>query len=303
MLAPLPLRPVCPLSLVQPVVRRGQTFAAALTLQHVSPRLSPPVVLRDASATKDAGARRGAAKPQFALRNGCNSRWPLLHRAWRLEYRPARQVISDLEAPGAAGRVDRNTRGPAAADGSLERRRRGTRVARKCARASLARLSRTKITDEGLMKVGKLTKLEGLKLGQCRITDKGLVDLAGLVSLEGLSLLTTNITVAGLDHLAGMRRLRTLNLNWTPIGNEGLKKLKTHQRARGTICLRNTNHRRRTRRAEIARPFAHPQAHLERHHGRWPGAFVGNAADRNLVSVLHTSDRCRAEVFARHARG
>ena len=94
-----------------------------------------------------------------------------------------------------------------------------------------------------------------------------------------------------------MQQLHTLNLNWTPIGNEGLKKLKTHRELEELFVYDTQITDAGLAELKSLGRLRSPQAHLERHHGQWPGAFVGNAADRNLVSELHASDRCRAEVF------
>ena len=64
-------------------------------------------------------------------------------------------------------------------------------------------LNRTKVTDEELLHLKALTKLEYLNLDGTKVTDSGLV------------------------HLKGLTNLQTLNLDFTKVTDEGVKKLQT----------------------------------------------------------------------------
>ena len=57
------------------------------------------------------------------------------------------------------------------------------------------------ITDEGLINLGKLTKLKSLDIYSHRITDAGLLHLRGLTKLESLTIDGKQITDLGLAEL------------------------------------------------------------------------------------------------------
>ncbi len=86
-------------------------------------------------------------------------------------------------------------------------------------------LSRTQVTDEGLVHLKGLTKLESLGLWDTQITDAGLAHLKGLAGLETLSLINTRITNAGLENLKGLTKLEFLALCDTQITDAGLEHL------------------------------------------------------------------------------
>jgi len=87
-------------------------------------------------------------------------------------------------------------------------------------------LSRSKITDAGLLHLKGLTGLQTLSLYRTQTTDVGLVHLKGLTKLQSLNLQLTKITDAGLAHLKGLANLETLSLQLTKITDAGLVHLK-----------------------------------------------------------------------------
>ena len=62
-------------------------------------------------------------------------------------------------------------------------------------------LSRSKITDAGLLHLKGLTSLQTLSLYRTQVTDAGLVHLTGLTSLKSLDLRGTKVTDAGVADL------------------------------------------------------------------------------------------------------
>jgi hypothetical protein len=88
-------------------------------------------------------------------------------------------------------------------------------------------LGRTKVTDAGLVHVGKLKMLMRLSLENTAITDAGLAHLQGLDRLEYLNLYGTKITDAGLLTLKSLKSLRSVyvwNTGVTEAGAAALKK-------------------------------------------------------------------------------
>ena len=80
-------------------------------------------------------------------------------------------------------------------------------------------LENSKISDEGLASVSKLTDLETLNLARTHIGDAGLARLDGLIRLENLGLDGTRVTDAGLVRLLrGRTRFKGLYLSDTQIG-------------------------------------------------------------------------------------
>ena len=88
-------------------------------------------------------------------------------------------------------------------------------------------VSRTRVTDAGLVSVAKLPNLTRLDLNHTGVTDAGLARLASLTHLESLNLYGTVITDAGLDRLKGLTRLRTLHLWQTQVTPEGVARLRS----------------------------------------------------------------------------
>ena len=87
-------------------------------------------------------------------------------------------------------------------------------------------LSRTKVTDKGLIQLSELFQLQSLNLSSTKITDDGLGYLTGLTRLQTLNLFNTKVTSAGLEHLKGLTKLQILFLGSTEITDAGLKYLK-----------------------------------------------------------------------------
>ena len=83
------------------------------------------------------------------------------------------------------------------------------------------------LTNEGLKHVGQLRGLEGLWV--CRldgkrnlsITDEGLVHLRGLDRLQQLGLQGTGVTDAGMDHLAVLKELKDVFVGGTDVRDAG----------------------------------------------------------------------------------
>ncbi len=87
-------------------------------------------------------------------------------------------------------------------------------------------LDSSDITDDGLFHVGKLRRLRYLNVSRTQITDKGLVPLAGLCQITTLHANNTKISDEGMVHLGTMTSLEKLDLNFTGISNRGLKEVR-----------------------------------------------------------------------------
>lgn len=83
-----------------------------------------------------------------------------------------------------------------------------------------------KMTDAGLEHVGNIRTLDSLSLGATWVSDAGLVHLKNLNNLTYLDLIATKITDAGLDHIKELKKLEWLNLSRTQVTDAGLTKLK-----------------------------------------------------------------------------
>jgi len=90
----------------------------------------------------------------------------------------------------------------------------------------------TRLTDEGLRSLARLTRLERLSLRETGIGDEALEHLAGLGTLRVLDLGGNQITDAGLEHVAALDRLESLaldNTSWSEsrmqISDAGLQRL------------------------------------------------------------------------------
>jgi hypothetical protein len=91
---------------------------------------------------------------------------------------------------------------------------------------SVERIKLDDATDEDLVYVGQLSKLEDLTVAFSKsITDAGLVHLSGLSQLKILSLRRTDITDAGLKHLLPLENLEELNLSETEVTFDGVRQL------------------------------------------------------------------------------
>jgi serine/threonine protein kinase len=86
-------------------------------------------------------------------------------------------------------------------------------------------LGNSKVGNQGLLFVGKQSRLKDLRLGKTKITDAGLESLSNLKNIRTLNLNDTFITDDGLTHLSQMTDMRDLSLVNTKIGNEGLANL------------------------------------------------------------------------------
>ena len=92
---------------------------------------------------------------------------------------------------------------------------------------SAIRLTSTdKITDDDLVRLAGLTKLNNLFLARIPVGDAGLKHLANLKSLESLYLPQTKVGDAGLANLKGVTGLVNLYLDETKVTDAGLEHLK-----------------------------------------------------------------------------
>jgi hypothetical protein len=83
-----------------------------------------------------------------------------------------------------------------------------------------------KTTDAQLAeKLKEIPEVGNLNLSRTKVTDAGLVYLKGLEKLKKLRLNFTRITDAGLVHLAGLSNLKQLGLQRTRVTDAGIKKL------------------------------------------------------------------------------
>lgn len=79
------------------------------------------------------------------------------------------------------------------------------------------------ITNEGLWHLSRSTRLEVLDLSRTRITDDGLVALAALPELEQLDLQGTAVDGSGLKHLTQLTRLDSVNLSESKATDAGFQ--------------------------------------------------------------------------------
>lgn len=88
-------------------------------------------------------------------------------------------------------------------------------------------LGRTEITDAGLASIEGLNSLRDLDLCGCfRLTDAGMVSLGRMTGLQTLSLICTEITDAGLEHLGRLVQLEVLELGPENVTAAGVAKLR-----------------------------------------------------------------------------
>jgi hypothetical protein len=88
-------------------------------------------------------------------------------------------------------------------------------------------LAATKVTDEGLVHVGRLSELRGLNLSSTWVGDAGVQSLTQLRELRDLGLGGCRITDAGLRHLQALPKLERVNVHGariTPVGLQQLQK-------------------------------------------------------------------------------
>jgi hypothetical protein len=87
-------------------------------------------------------------------------------------------------------------------------------------------LSRTKVTDAGLVHLQSVHQLSDLDLSGTAITDAGLASLAQVRGLQSLDLSKTMVTDTGLAQLASLANLDSLNLTDTQITDSAIEALK-----------------------------------------------------------------------------
>jgi hypothetical protein len=81
------------------------------------------------------------------------------------------------------------------------------------------------ITDDGLLEIGKLKKLEYLLLDNTQVGDEGLRHLANLPDLERLILTNTKVSGSGLVHMKSLPKLQILGLANTKVTAKFLEHL------------------------------------------------------------------------------
>ena len=95
------------------------------------------------------------------------------------------------------------------------------------------------ITDTGLAHLENLFNLRSLAVRGTEITDAGLAHLAGLENLEELDLGINRLSDAGLVHLKGLKSLRKLRLSATNITDAGLVQLEA-MKSLETLVINST---------------------------------------------------------------
>ena len=86
-------------------------------------------------------------------------------------------------------------------------------------------LTETKITNECMHVIGRLSRLSLLDISDTSISDDGASQLATLVELETLGIYGTQITDSTVEIIARMPKLKMLNISFTAITDAGLLKL------------------------------------------------------------------------------
>ncbi len=81
------------------------------------------------------------------------------------------------------------------------------------------------ITDDGVLQLSGLPRLEHLDLSGTGVTDRALATLAQLPSLRTLFLRGTRVSDAGMPALASCRALERVELQWTATGDEAIRAL------------------------------------------------------------------------------
>jgi|WetSurMetagenome_2_1015567.scaffolds.fasta_scaffold174792_1 internalin A len=91
-------------------------------------------------------------------------------------------------------------------------------------------LSGTKVTDKGIIHLGRLSNLTLLNLDRTGLTDDGIATLVEMPATQGLRFLYfsgDNITDRGIEFLAKLKKLNGVDLSDTKITDKGLAPLKT----------------------------------------------------------------------------
>jgi internalin A len=87
------------------------------------------------------------------------------------------------------------------------------------------RLSQTRLDDAGLAHLTGLTRLSELDLGSTRVTDAGVAHLKRLTNLSQLYLYSTQVSDTGLSHMEGLTKLSELDLLGTNVTDAGVADL------------------------------------------------------------------------------
>lgn len=101
-------------------------------------------------------------------------------------------------------------------------------------------LSKSPVTDAGLVSVAGLTGLQTLDLSESQITDAGVSSIVKLTSLKVLRLNGTKLTAKGLSELAVLPNLQELHLERTATDNNGLSAL-SHSPSLSILDIQSTN--------------------------------------------------------------
>jgi acetyl esterase/lipase len=125
----------------------------------------------------------------------------------------------DLDALRAVDRLEiLNLSSTQVSDFGLQRLTRLTRI-------RWLYLKGTRISETGLKALESLQSLTILDVAETAIGDAGLTQIACLTGLSGLDLTGTRVTDAGLPSLAPLKRLEVLRLSKTAVSDAGLKAL------------------------------------------------------------------------------
>ena len=90
------------------------------------------------------------------------------------------------------------------------------------------------VNDATIVQVGRLTRLQKLRLDQSSVSDTDLAHLSTLTALSRLNLEGTRISDAGLAHLKGLTKLSSIDLDGTRVTDAGVQEL---QRALPTLTI------------------------------------------------------------------
>ncbi len=103
------------------------------------------------------------------------------------------------------------------------------REARKLPHSLYLILARSKISDQGLSHVSRLTNLKKLSLFDTRIGDQGVARLKKLSHLQRLSLGGTDISDQSLEYIKELKALLHLDLSSTKVSDKGLSHLRAYE--------------------------------------------------------------------------
>jgi Leucine Rich repeat len=124
----------------------------------------------------------------------------------------------------------------------------------RLSRLEYLRLRGSGVDDQGVAEVANLKELRSLDLSFNAISDTGLASVGSLAQLKKLSLQGTNIGDAGLELLTQMNKLEFLDLRDTAVTDAGIQRLKSISHLK-TVALRGAAVTEKgVRELEIARP-------------------------------------------------